>query len=322
MELDFLIKQLVRADNQVDHATLQLVEDFFLFGCGLIARDQLNLDRIAREALHRGQVVLTGEHGGGHQNGGLFACKHAFHDCTQGNLGLTEANVTAQQAIHRARGFHIALDFFNAAQLIVGLVVGEGLLELALPDIVVREGEALEASTLSVELDESGGQFLGGCLGTRAGALPVRTAQLVEPYFFRLAAADVLGNEVERGGGDVQKIGAREGDFDEVTRCAVDHHAFHADVPANAVMLMHHEVAGGQVGVALDAVAVGFFGTAGLLACRGVAFGQDGQTQTGIFQTGGQRTLEDVHPAGCGQAIGDGRINAVGFERFAHIFAA
>ena len=39
MELDLFVKELVRADNQVDHTALQLVDDLFLLGRGLVARD-------------------------------------------------------------------------------------------------------------------------------------------------------------------------------------------------------------------------------------------------------------------------------------------
>ena len=174
-------------------------------------------------------------------------------------------------------------DLLDAAQLVVGLVVGEGLLKFALPDIVGRKGEALEPCALCVELNEPGGQLLGRRLGARARPLPVGAAQLVEADLLRLAAADVLGDQVERGRGDVQEVGARKGDLDEVALGPVHLHALHADVAADAVVLVHDQIARRQVGVALDPVAVRLFCTAGFLARWGVAFGQEDEAQAGIF---------------------------------------
>ena len=104
------------------------------------------------------------------QNGGLLAREDALHDRAQGDLGLAEAHVAAEQAIHRTVGFHILLDLLNAAELILGLVERERLLELALPDVVRWEGEALQPGALGVQLEQTGGQLLGRRLGAGAGA--------------------------------------------------------------------------------------------------------------------------------------------------------
>ena len=64
-----------------------------------------------------------------------------------------------------------------------------------------------------------------------------------------LAAADVFGDQVERGGGHIEEIRARKGDLDKIALRAVDRHALDAHKAADAVVLVHHEVAGRQIGV-------------------------------------------------------------------------
>ena len=208
------------------------------------------------EPLQGGQVVLARKHGGWHKDGRLLAREHALHHRAQRDLGLAEAHVAAQQTIHRPIGFHVHLDLRNAAQLILGLFVWEGILELALPRVIRWEGKAFELRALGIQLDKALGQLLGRRLGARLGARPVRAAQFVQPHAFWLAAADIFGDQVKRGRGHIQEIRARKRDLDEITLRAVHGHALHAHEAADAVVLMHNKVTRGQVGERLDAVAV------------------------------------------------------------------
>ena len=118
----------------------------------------------------------------------LFARQHAFHHRPQRDLGLAEADVAAQQPVHRAVGFHIPFDFLHAAQLVVGLLIGERLLEFTLPVVVRREGVALLPLALSVQMDESRRQVLGRRLGAGARLCPVGAAQLGQAHLFMVAA--------------------------------------------------------------------------------------------------------------------------------------
>ena len=322
LKLDLLVKQLVRADDDIHRPCLQLLQQLGLFRAGFVAGEQLDGHRMPLKALQGGQVVLAREHGGRHEDGRLLAREHALHHRAQRDLGLAEAHVAAQQAVHRAVGLHIHLDLRDAAQLVLGLLIGEGVLKLALPRIVRGEGEALDLGALGVKLDQALGQFLGGRLGARLGARPVRTAQLVQPHALGLAAADVFGDQVERGRGHIQEIRARERDLDEIALRAVHGHALHAYKAADAVVLMHHEVARGQVGERLDAVAVGLLGR-GLFAPREhLSLGDDDQPEVGILEARGQRAFENGDMSCLGQQVadlgGDPRLG----QGVAHIAAA
>ena len=44
--------------------------------------------------------MLEGQHGSGHQNGGLLAIDSGLEGSTDGHLGFAEAHIAAHQAIH------------------------------------------------------------------------------------------------------------------------------------------------------------------------------------------------------------------------------
>ena len=102
--------------------------------------------------------MLPRKHGRRYEDSRLLARENALHHGTQRDLGLAEANVAAQQAVHRPVGLHIVLDLGNAAELIVGLLVGKILLKLALPRVIRREGVALDLGALGIQLDETLGR--------------------------------------------------------------------------------------------------------------------------------------------------------------------
>ena len=203
--------------------------------------------------------MLLGQDGGGHQNGGLLAVQHAFHHRPEGHLRFAVAHVAAKQPVHGPGLFHVLFDLLNGPELVVGLRVGEGVLKLPLPGGVGGEGETGAALPLGVQL----GQALGKVLGRffRLGFLPgpLRTAQLVQLLaLLVLTAADVLAHQVQLGDGDVQAVAPGVVDFDVVLFHAIHRHPLDAREPAHAVVDVDHQVAGGEVGVGLDFLAVGF----------------------------------------------------------------
>ena len=80
--------------------------------------------------------MLLGQHGGGHQDGDLFAVHDRLEGGPQGHLGLAVAHIAADQAVHRAGVLHIMLDFGDDAQLVLGFHVGEAGFQLHLPGAV------------------------------------------------------------------------------------------------------------------------------------------------------------------------------------------
>ena len=267
-------------------------------------------------------IVLQRQNRRRHKQRNLLARLDRLERAAQRHFSLAEADVAAQQTVHRPVGLHIVLDLRDAAQLIVGFLIRERLLELALPCVILREGEALDLGARGVQPDEAVSQLLCRRLGARLGLCPVRAAEPVQPHALGVARADIFGDEVERCRRDIEKIRSGEGDLNEITLGTVHRHALHADKATDAVVLVHDEVAGRQVGERLDAVAVRALDLGLFAACEHLPLSHDHQTEVGVLETGGQRALHDVDAAALREKVAQLHIEAAVGQRVEHIFTA
>ncbi len=167
-------------DHHVDRTRGQAGHDVARLGRGEKARQHLDPDGVARVALGEGLGVLLGEQRGGDEHRRLLAVLDRLEHGAHRHLGLAEPDVAAHQAVHGDVGLHVGLHLFDGAQLVDGLGEGEGVLELALPRRVGREGVALHVQPQPVQLDELLGDLVhrGARLGP--GALPLRPPEAVE----------------------------------------------------------------------------------------------------------------------------------------------
>ena len=132
-ETDVLRQQPVRADHDVDATGGKLAQDFALFHRGLETRQRLDAERVVRHAPSEGAFVLFGEDRGRHEHRDLLAELRRLERRADRDLGLAEADVAADQPVHRAVAAHVAFDRGDRGELVLGLVVGELGLELLLP---------------------------------------------------------------------------------------------------------------------------------------------------------------------------------------------
>ena len=105
----------------------------FLLNRRTKAGQHLHFDRKHLHAAVECIVVLLRQNRGRHQHGNLIAILHRFERRSQRDFGFAVANIAADQAIHRARFFHIALDIFQRPQLVVGFGKRKTILKFALP---------------------------------------------------------------------------------------------------------------------------------------------------------------------------------------------
>ena len=124
--------------------------------------------------------MLLRQQGGGHEHGHLLAGLDGLEGGADGDLGLAEADVAAQQPIHREAGLHVRLDVVDGAELVGCLDEREAVLELALPGRVVAEGEAGRVASALVEHDELLGDLPDGRPHTALGLLEVRATEAVQ----------------------------------------------------------------------------------------------------------------------------------------------
>ncbi len=205
MNDDILLDQPVRADADIDRRRRQPVDDLLLLRRRPEPAEHLDPDRERRQPLGEGDVVLLGEHGGRHEHGHLPAVHDRLESRPDGHLRLAVADVPADEPVHRLRLLHVLLDLLHRLELVGRLDVGEGGLELLLPDRVRREGEAGHDLPRGVEGKQLPGQLLGGLFGPLLGVVPFLGA---EPAQHRrpVPGADVPADAVDLVGGDVKLV--------------------------------------------------------------------------------------------------------------------
>ena len=92
----------MRADDDIDAPVAQALERLALLGRRAKAGEHLDGDRVVRHALAEVVVVLLREHGGRHEDGDLLAAHHRLERGADRDLGFAEADVAADEPIHRA----------------------------------------------------------------------------------------------------------------------------------------------------------------------------------------------------------------------------
>ena len=235
--------------------------------------------------------MLAHQQGRGHQDRDLLAVLDGLEGGAHGDLGLAVADVAAHEPVHRLGLLHVGLDLVDGGELVGGLGVGEGLLQLGLPGGVGAEGMAGGGGARRVEAHEFTGDLAHGLAGPGLGLGPVGAAHLAQGG---AVASDVLGDLVQGVGGHQEAVaglaalGGRVLD-DEVLaggRRAGPAHSAPAqlDEAPHPMLGMDHQVTGVQ-GQGVHGAA----GTAGRQAAalagpgRGppgeVGLGDEGQTQ-------------------------------------------
>ena len=103
-------EQPVRSDDDVDFARRDLFERLLDFLRRSEAAEHLDTYRKRRESALEGFEVLQSEHGRRSEHRHLFPVTQRLERGAHGDFGLAEADVAAQQPVHRLLAFHVALD--------------------------------------------------------------------------------------------------------------------------------------------------------------------------------------------------------------------
>ncbi len=117
--------------------------------------------------------MLLRQHGGGHQHRHLLAVCNRFERRPQRHLRLSVTHIAADQAVHRARVFHIALHFLHHPQLVFRFDIGEAGFQLLLPGGIHAESMSFDHAAPGVQLEQVFSHFLHGFadLGTACCAI-------------------------------------------------------------------------------------------------------------------------------------------------------
>ena len=203
LEDHLLGEDAVRADHHVDRAVGEAREGLARLLVGLEPRERAHVHREAGEPLGERLEVLLDEQRRRHEHRDLLAVLDRLEGGAHGDLGLAEADVAREQAVHRDRLLHVGLDLVDRLQLVGRLGERERLFELALPRGVGAERVALRRHARRVELHELDRDVAHRLARAALGLRPVAAAHLRQRG--RLAA-DVAAEQVELIGGHEELV--------------------------------------------------------------------------------------------------------------------
>jgi len=297
-------QQAVSAHDDVHLALGQVGQHRLLLAGAAKPAEQLDAHGEGGEAVAEGVQVLEGQHRGGREHGHLPPGADRLERGAHGHLGLAVAHVAAEQAIHGAGRFHVALDVLNGRPLVRRLLELEHVFELPLPVVVGGKGEAGGRRTAGVQPDQLVGHVLEGFLHPRARLLPGGAAQAVYGRRGVLAAGESL-HQIEALRGDVELGAVGVLEMGELLFRAGDGDPLQAAEDADPMVHVHDVVARLQV------AEIGEEGRDGgkppgrqirpapAAAGIDVVAGEHRQRQVGQAEAPLQRTLGDDHlPAG------------------------
>ena len=245
LEAHALRQQRVGADDDLDRAVGEAGTGLGRLFRADEARELADPERQAAEALGEVLEVLAGEQRRRRDHRDLHAGGRGDVGGAERHLGLAEADVAADQAVHRAARFHVAEHVGDGAQLVLGLGIGEAGAEL-LPGVVVGRGQdrALAQLALGGEADQPVRHVADARLEPRLLRLPGAAAEAVEQAFLVAVAREQL-DVLDR---QVQLVAAGVFEAQALVRRAHRGDGLEPAVAADAVVDVDDEVAGGEPG--------------------------------------------------------------------------
>ena len=246
LELDALAEQRVGADDDVDAAVGQIGLHLIELRGRHQPRGLRHLHREAAEAFGEGLEVLARQQRRRHHHRDLLAVDGGDEGRAQRHFGLAEADIAADQPVHRPAVAEILDGGVDGGELVVGLLVGKAGAEFVIGAGPDREPRRLAQLPLGRDLDQLAGDLADAALHARLARLPVAAAEPVELDIGLLGAVarqqiDVLDRQEQLGALGVM-------DFQAIVRRAGRLDRLQADEAADAVIDMHHQIAGGEAG--------------------------------------------------------------------------
>ena len=249
--------------------------------------------------------MLPRQQGGGGEDGALLAAHDALEGRPEGDFGLADADVAAEQAVHGPAFFHVLFDLSGGVELVVRLVVLEAGFKVALPVAVGGKGVARGLPSAGVKLDQLLRHLLGGLFHLGAGALPLGAAQLGQLHLFLVAGGGVAAQQVQLGDGHIEHVRAGILDLEVILYRALYLKALDARIHTDAVALVHHIVAGLDVRQAGEGVLIflALFGLGGLVAQTVAPGREDGGMGEGEGAACREVAGQDLHQPLCGPDV-------------------
>ena len=284
------------ADDDIDRAIGQAFLDFFHFLAAHQARGLRELQRQVLETLGESLEMLARQKRRRHHNGHLLARIGRNESRPQRHFGLAKAHVAADQPVHRPPALQVIQHRFDGAQLIVGFLVGEAGAELVEGPFRRRENVTRLQFTRCCRLDQVIGNLADAFLEPGLLGLPCAAAQPVQLHAFGFRT--IARQQVDVFDRNEEPVIVVIDQQQAIMRCALHLDGFQAFEAADAVIHMHHEIAGrerGQFGNDIRCLA-GPAGPAHHAVAQNVLLGDDGEVVR--FEALFQRLHDDVDQRG------------------------
>ena len=177
------------------------------------ARGLRDLDRKAFETIRESLGMLARQQRGRHDHGDLLAFERDRERRAQRHLGLAEADVAADQPIHRAADLEILQRRLDRAELVLGLVIGEARAELVIEAGLHRQLRRLMQHALGGDLDQFARDLADAVLQPGFARLPAGAAEPIELDIGLVGAVarqqlDVLDRQEQLGVGGIVQLEA------------------------------------------------------------------------------------------------------------------
>ena len=181
-----------------------------------------------------------------HDHGHLLAADRRDEGRAQRHFRLAEADIAADQPVHRTAGAEVLDGRVDGGELIVGLLVRESGAELVIGARADGQARRLAQLPLGRDLDQFARNLADAALHARLARLPVAAAEPVEidGCFLRAVTRqqiDVFDRQKELGAVGVV-------DFEAIVRRAGRLDRLQAGKTPDAVIDMHDQIAGREAG--------------------------------------------------------------------------
>src|SRR5262249_10086898 len=167
------------------------------------------------------------------------------------DLGLAEADVAADEAVHRVRRLEVLLHRLDRARLVLRLAVGELGLEPLEPFLLDVVRDPRPGLALRVQLQQLARHLPAGLAGARLPVVPRLAPELRERRRARIRA-DVARDLADLLVRHEHAVLAAEAEEQVVARHTGDFLRLEAEKLRDAMVLVHDVVAGAEVGEARE----------------------------------------------------------------------
>ena len=250
-ELDIFGNKAMSPDQNVNLSLLQLFQDLRLLCIRSKTGQHFDGDRKLRHPLTERAIVLLGQYSCRYQHSNLTPVINRLEYRPHGNFRLAKADITADQAVHWPRVFHVAFQIRNSGHLIGRFGVGERFFKFLLQMTVRTTLQAGTRGSLGLQLEH-----IRGHVGNRLGHLlflpqPRRSA-VFRQLRCCLCRPDILLHQMNQRNRHVNRHAVAK--FKEqmlLLRSFSTHHR-DAAVPSNPVSDMDHEISVSQIQKAVN----------------------------------------------------------------------